>query len=153
MASEWHRRCVYGSVFCLICYKFVTGHHVAQLRLVFRVVPSRRAPYHPCADLFLAYAQRFDVIPQPSSQPREGRGLYVEPLTKMYRVKRAYRSDRSIMGGIIPLGQARALINLVPLLGEVADHRLTKETLLEYGSEFRLNPYFDKELFYALRHL
>jgi hypothetical protein len=57
------------------------------------------------------------------------------------------------MGGIIPLGQVRALINLVPLLGEVADHRLTKETLLEYGSEFRLNPYFDKELFYALRHL
>jgi hypothetical protein len=57
------------------------------------------------------------------------------------------------MGGILPLGQVRALVNLVPLLGEVADNRLTKETLLEYGSEFRLNPYFDKELFYALRHL
>jgi hypothetical protein len=71
----------------------------------------------------------------------------------MYRVKRARRSDRSIMGGIIPLGQVRALIDLVPVFGEVADHRLTKETLLEYGSEFRLNPYFDKELFYPLRHL
>jgi hypothetical protein len=57
------------------------------------------------------------------------------------------------MGGIIPLGQVRALIDLVPVFGEVADHQLTRETLLEYGSEFRLNPYFDKELFYPLRHL
>ena len=117
------------------------------------MVPCRRAPYHPCADLFLSYAQRFDIVPQPCPQSPGQRGLYVEPLTKMYRMKRACRSDKSIMGDIIPLGQVRALVNLVPLLGEVADNRLTKETLLEYGSEFRLNPYFDKELFYSLRRL
>ena len=103
--------------------------------------------------MILAYAQRFDIIPQPCPQSPAQKGLYVEPLTKMYRMKRAFRSDRSIMGGIIPLGQVRALVNLVPLFGELADERLTKETLLEYGSEFRLNPYFDKELFYALRRL
>jgi hypothetical protein len=103
--------------------------------------------------VILAYAQRFDIIPQPCPGSPEQRGLYVEPSTKMYRMKRARRSDGSIMGGIIPLGQVRALVNLVPLLGEVADERLTKETLLEYGSEFRLNPYFDKELFYALHRL
>jgi hypothetical protein len=103
--------------------------------------------------MILSYAQRFDIIPQPCPQSPEKKGLYVEPSTKMYRMKRACRSDRSIMGGIIPLGQVRVLVNLVPLFGEVADNRLTKETLLEYGSEFRLNPYFDKELFYALRHL
>jgi hypothetical protein len=117
------------------------------------MVPCRRAPYHPCSNVILAYAQRFDIVPQPCPQSLEQKGLYVEPLTKMYRMKRACRSDRSNMGGIIPLGQVRALVNLVPLFGEVADKRLTKETLLEYGSDFWLNPYFDKELFYSLRHL
>lgn len=117
------------------------------------MVPCRRAPYHPCSDVILAYAQRFDIVPQPCPQSPKQKGLYAEPLTKMYRMKRAYRGDGSIMGGIIRLGQIRALVNLVPLLGEVADKRLTKETLLEYGSEFRLNPYLDKELFYSLRRL
>lgn len=78
--------------------------------------------------------------------------MYVEPSTNMYRLKRARRSDTSIMGGIISLGQVRALVDLVPVLGEVADNRLTKESLLECGSEFRLNSYFDKEMFYPLRY-
>ena len=79
----------------------------------------------------------------------------MEPTTKMYRVKRARRSggSQSIMGDVIPMGQVRALVNLVPLFGEVAEKRLTKETILEYGSEFQLNTYFDKELLYALRRL
>jgi hypothetical protein len=76
--------------------------------------------------------------------------MYVEPSTNMYRMKRACRSDRSIMGDIISLGQVRALVDLVPVLGEVADNRLMKETLLEGNSEFRLNSYFDKEMFYSL---
>jgi len=155
-SKVWPQSGIEGVCFleCLkVCYKFVSGHHVAQLRIVFRVVPCRRAPYHPCADLILTYAQRFDVIPQPCPQSPEQKGLYVEPSTKMFLMKSARRSDRSIMGGILPLGQVRALVNLVPLFGEVADNRLTKETLLEYGSEFRLNPYFDKELYYALCRL
>ena len=120
------------------------------MRLIFRVVPCRRAPCHPCAGLILSYAQRFDIIPQPCPQSPEQKGMYVEPSTNMYRMKRARRSDRSIMGDIISLGQVRALVDLVPVLGEVADNRLTKETLLEGNSEFRLNSYFDKEMFYSL---
>ena len=123
--------------------------------MIFRVVPSRRAPCHPCTDLFLVYAQRFDIVPQPNPQSPNQRGMYMEPTTKMYRVKRARRSggSQSIMGDVIPMGQVRALVNLVPLFGEVAEKRLTKETILEYGSEFQLNTYFDKELLYALRRL
>jgi hypothetical protein len=68
-------------------------------------------------------------------------------------MKQARRSDGSIMGDVIPMGQVRALVNLVPPFGEVAEKRLTKETILEYGSEFRLNTYFDKELLYALLRL
>jgi hypothetical protein len=117
------------------------------------VVPSRRAPFHPCADLFLVYAQRYDIVPQPNPQCPRQKGKFMEPLTKMYRIKRAQRSDGSIMGDVIPLGQVRALANLIPIFGEVAEKKLTKETVLDYGLEFRLNTYFDKELAYALLHL
>jgi hypothetical protein len=69
----------------------------------------------------------------------------------MYLLKRARRSDRAIMGDVVPLDQIRALIDLVPRFGAEADKRLTRGTTLEYSSEFWLNKYFDKELFYALK--
>jgi hypothetical protein len=69
----------------------------------------------------------------------------------MYVLKRARRNDGLIMGDIVPLTQLRTLVDLVPRLGKVADRQLSKETVLEYGSEFWLNKYFDKELFYALK--
>ena len=53
------------------------------------------------------------------------------------------------MGDVIPLSQLRTLINLVPRFGAEADNRLTKVTALEWSSEYWLNKYFDKELFYA----
>jgi hypothetical protein len=67
----------------------------------------------------------------------------------MYLLKHARRSDRAIMGDVVPLDQIRALIDLVPCFGAEADKRLTRGTTLEYSSEFWLNKYFDKELFYA----
>jgi hypothetical protein len=42
-------------------------------------------------------------------------------------------------------------VDLVPHFGKAADKQLSKETVLEYGLEFWLNKYFDKELFYALK--
>ena len=69
----------------------------------------------------------------------------------MYLLKRARRNAGEIMGDVIPLSQLRTLINLVPRFGVEADNRLTKETALEWSSEYWLNKYFDKELFYALK--
>ena len=69
----------------------------------------------------------------------------------MYLLKRALRNHGAIMGDIVPLSQLRTLIDLVPRFGAEADKRLTKETALECGSEFWLNKYFNKELFYALK--
>jgi hypothetical protein len=69
----------------------------------------------------------------------------------MYLLKRARRSAGEIMGDVVPLSQLRTLINLVPRFGPVADSRLTMETSLEWSSEYWLNKYFDKELFYALK--
>jgi hypothetical protein len=69
----------------------------------------------------------------------------------MHLLKRARRNAGELMGDVVPLSQIRALINLVPRFGEEADKRLTKETAVEYSSEYWLNKYFEKELFYALK--
>ena len=75
----------------------------------------------------------------------------MEPSTGMYCLKRARRSDGSFFGNVIVLEHIRALVDLVPRFGEAAEKRLSKETVLEHVSEFRLNKYFHKELFYALQ--
>ena len=69
----------------------------------------------------------------------------------MYCLKQARHSDGSFFGDVIVLDHIRALIDLVPRFGEFADKRLSKETVLEHVSEFRLNKYFQKEHFYALQ--
>jgi len=54
----------------------------------------------------------------------------------------ALRNDGAIMGDVVPLAKLRTLVDLVPRFGAEADTRLTKETALEYSSEFWLNKYF-----------
>jgi hypothetical protein len=55
------------------------------------------------------------------------------------------------MGDVVPLGQVRTLLNLVPRFGAEANTQLTKETSLEFSQEFWLNKYFEKELFSSLK--
>ncbi|KAH9027612.1 hypothetical protein EDB85DRAFT_2074745 [Lactarius pseudohatsudake] len=117
-------------------YSGLEGHRIGQLRLIFRAVPSQAFP-PSSTDLFLSYVQRFDIVPQPNPVAPAQRGVYPHPSTGMYLLKRARRNDGAIMGDVVPLAQLRALVNL--------------ETALEYSSEFWLNKYFDKELFYALK--
>ena len=123
-----------------------------QLCLIFRILPSRKSGPHICTESFLAYVQRFDIVPQPNPQRPSQKGSFVEPSTGMYCLKRAQRSNGSSFGDVIALEHIRALVDLVPRFGESADKRLSKETVLEHVSEFRLNSkYFQKELFYALQ--
>ena len=75
----------------------------------------------------------------------------MEPSTGMYCLKWAQRSDGSFFGDVIVLEHIRALVDLIPHFGEAADKHLSKETVLEHVSEFHLNKYFQKELFYALQ--
>jgi hypothetical protein len=131
--------------------RFVSGHHIAQLRLIFRAVPTQTFLPSLGTDLFLSYVQRFDIIPQPNPTSSNEKGPYPHPSTGMYLLKRARRSDRAIMGDVVPLARLRALIGMVPRFGKEADTRLTWGTTLEHSSEFWLNKYFDKELFYALK--
>ncbi|KAH9172245.1 hypothetical protein EDB89DRAFT_2114235 [Lactarius sanguifluus] len=135
-------------------YSGLEGHCIGQLRLIFQAVPSQAFLPSSSADLFLSYVQRFDIVPQPNPVtpvPSNKRGVYPHPSTGMYLLKCAQWNDRAIMGDIVPLAQLRALVNLIPWFGEEANKQLTKETALEYSSEFWLNKYFDTELFYALK--
>jgi hypothetical protein len=50
----------------------------------------------------------------------------------------------------VPLDQIRAQADLAPRFGAKANPKLTSSTSLVYSTEFWLNKYFDKELFYAL---
>lgn len=127
------------------------GHEIGQVRVVFQVVPSAAHIGQPLPDRFLTYIHRFDIVPQLNpSRNSNSRGCYPEASSSMYILKRAQRTDNTLIGGVVPLQQIRGMVNLVPRFGEKADRRLTKMNCLAFSREFWLNKYFDKETFYAL---
>ncbi len=68
----------------------------------------------------------------------------------MYVLKRSSCTDGIWMGDIIPLSHIRTAVDLVLQFMGAADPCLTKESSLEYSSEFLLNHYFDKQIYYSL---
>lgn len=121
------------------------GFDLAQIRLIFH-------PVWPI-NTFLAYAERFDVIPQPTHLGGSTRARCPDPVTGMYVVKRSSRSNGARMGGVVPLSQTQIAAPLVPKYGPQADPKLTPRNSLEFSTEFFLNHYFDKELYYFLNDL
>jgi hypothetical protein len=53
-------------------------------------------------------------------------------------------------GDIILLNQLRSLVDVAPCFVNKANPQLMNSNSLLFASEFWLNKYFDKELFYAL---
>ena len=121
------------------------GFFVGQIRLIF----------HPLWDLqtklplYLAYVERFDVVPQ-ADLPR-GRRLAPDLIRGMYILRRAYRSDGSPMGAVVPLYHLRRPLQLVPRFGEKANPTLTSQTSFGASRDFYLNHYFNKEDFVYMR--
>lgn len=114
--------------------------------MILRVVPLREHVPRG-AENFLAYVQRFNIVPQ--LDPTTGiRG--VDPASGMYHLRRARRSDQSIMGDIIPLDRLRASIELTPKFGKKAEQRLSRESSLDLWDDFWLCKWFNKELFFVL---
>lgn len=103
---------------------------------------------------FFTYAQRFDIIPQFPfiSGSNQQKGRHPDPITGLFALKRAKRSNGTLLGGIIPLEQVRALVEVTPRFGKEADRRLAKGNSRQYCSEFWLDKYFTKELFYAVHN-
>ena len=115
-----------------------------------RLVPHPNLPPVAGVDKFIAYVQRFDIIPQPPSttvsSPRQPRP---DPVTGMYLLKRSTRSDGSRLGDIVPLSQCRIPIEIMPRFYKKADHRLANSSSLEISTEFWVDKYFHKELFWG----
>ncbi|KAF8808233.1 hypothetical protein BYT27DRAFT_7222975 [Phlegmacium glaucopus] len=110
------------------------GHQVVELCLIFCIIPDMKRLFWE--DCFLTYACRFDIVPQINkniSGSTTARGPYPEPKSSLYILKRG-----------------KASVDLTPCFGNVADRRLTKYNSFSYCSEFRLNKYFNKELYLAL---
>lgn len=111
--------------------------------------------FHPIWDLhtthplYLAYVQRFDIIPQ-LHLPR-GQRSAPDPIRGMYTLRRAYRSDGFPMGAVIPLYHLHRPIQLIPRFGVNADPALTSQTSFDTSGVFFLNHYFDKEDFFYMR--
>ena len=101
-------------------------------------------------DTILVYAERFEVIPQPTSYGSASRGTFPDPVTGLYVMKRSTRANGSRLGDVVPLLQARIPAPVVPRYGVRADPKLSSRNSLEYSTEFYLNSFFDKELYYFM---
>ena len=129
------------------------GHAVVDLKLIFRIVDTRPGFIHGLGNRFLTYVQRFDIVPQ-INQSVSGsnilRGPFPESSTSLYVLKRGKRSNGTIIGDVLPLDQLRTLVDLVPRFGKQANRALTKSNSTKYSTEYWLNKYFTKELFWSL---
>ena len=100
--------------------------------------------------VFLAYIERLDIVPQAESLDSAFRRVGPDPVTNMLVLEHARRADGSYLGDIVPLSHLRGPVQLMPVFGDKADSRLTAYNSLHFSSEYRLNTYSDKEMFYAL---
>lgn len=135
---------------CSVLTSRYAGHFIGQLRILFQPIYSDslrrqgfRAPY-------LAYMERFDVVPQVQSDRR----LLRQPhqVSGMFVLQRAIRSNGSRMGGIIDLSLIRRPAVLIPRFGKNADRRLTCSNSIDFSTHFLLNKYTDKHIFRLLDH-
>jgi hypothetical protein len=111
---------------------------------------SETLPGRLITDRFLTYIRRYDIIPQRDPANHTRQGVFPDPNTGLFLLKRAIRSDGELVGDIIPLDQLRSLVDLEPRFGEKANSQLTNTNSLSFATEFWLNKYFNKELFYTL---
>ena len=88
---------------------------------------------------FVVYVHQFDIVPQAATS--------VLPL---HVLKTACQADGSLLGNIVPLNQLHSLVSLIPCFRKKADSRLTKTNSFAFSTEFWLNKYFTKEMYYAL---
>ena len=131
-----------GSISNSSILTFFEGFDLAQIRLIFHPVWS--------INLYLVYAERFDIVPQPTHYNSTTRACCPDPITGMFVLKRSSRSNGTRIGDVIPLSQTRIPAPLIPRYGLKADPKLTSRNSLEFSTEFYLNSFFDKELYYFM---
>jgi hypothetical protein len=135
---------------------FCVGHVVVDICLIFRILPSSNPFIHETllgrrvTSRFLAYVRRYDVVPQQGPSNPAQHGIYPEPNTGLFLLKRARRSSGDVSADIVPLDQLRSPVDVAPRFGEKANPQLTNTSSMAFATEFWLNKYFTKELYYSL---
>lgn len=140
---------------CSLHWNILVGHTIADICVIFRIIPSSHRYSGEIGrhvyDQFLAYIQCYDIVKQPNPHNTSlVHGIYPEPNTGLYLLKKSTWANGKWLGDIVPLDQIRAVVDVTPRFGAKANHRLTCLSSLAYSTEFWLNKYFDKELFFAL---
>jgi hypothetical protein len=74
----------------------------------------------------------------------------MDPIMGLCALKCVLQADKSRLGDVIPVTHLRAAVQLIPHFEAAADSHLTMQTSLEYSTEFWLNKYVEKEMFWAL---
>ena len=111
------------------------GHMIVQLRLVFCLLGT---------DHFLTYVQRFHVTPPSAGHTTDAAA------TGLHALKHAMRNNGDRIGDVLPLSHIRLPVHLIPRFGKTANPRVTTNTSYELYSEFWLNHYWNKQIYYCL---
>lgn len=89
----------------------------------------------------LAYVEWFSAFP---SRPHKDH--------RMYKITRSFRSNHPDYrhASIIPVGNIRRTVQLLPVFGPVAPREWTSQNVLECCSEFYVDPFLDEQTFMTL---
>ncbi|KIK24165.1 hypothetical protein PISMIDRAFT_77352, partial [Pisolithus microcarpus 441] len=112
----------------------LAGHSVSQLWIIFCLSHL---------DLFLAYVQHFNIVPQ--SSPTN-----VSPATGMHMLKQAVGVNGQHVGEVIPFTCICSPAHLVPNFGCMTHSHLLTLSSYKLSNDFWLNKYFSKEFYYTL---
>ena len=80
---------------------YILGHTAAWLHLIFCICGAL-----PVVDIFLAYLQHYDLIPQPSAS----RTIKMDPMTSLYALKCTLQADKSPLGDVILITSLQAAV-------------------------------------------
>ncbi|KAH9011172.1 hypothetical protein EDB83DRAFT_2234129 [Lactarius deliciosus] len=123
---------------------------VVQVRMVFQPI-SREQPSESIHPL-LCYVQKFSFARRRAEDGTRSK----EQNVGMYLVRRQFRAptvgsgERMRMGDITPIIDIARAVDIVPVYGARMDPRITAENSLDIPTDFYLNDFSDKEIYYTL---
>ena len=122
----------------------MSGYCIVRLCLVF-LIPEFNFGHSP--NQFLIYMHHFNFIQPNSSAPGSNQH---NCHSRLYALWHTTHSDKSYLRDVIPLNHVCSPVQLVPHFGSKANAQLTLQTALECSTEFWLNNYETKELYWSL---
>ena len=123
----------------------LSGHFVAQLRMVFRPCCRSRTSE------ILAYVQPFKPAPGTISQQEDGSKAHVpDDYIEMFRVVRSLHSDGKRKGLIIRLTDIWRPVELIPRFGKKCPVGWTSSNAVELADHFYVNCFSDKEAYQSI---